>query len=93
MSDTRPRVLVFAGKSSRQHPVAENLCEHFQVDVFDDMAAAMNALRHETYHAVFADVGDFLPLERALVGDKPRPQHHRRRRLHRRRRRPMLLVQ
>jgi CheY-like chemotaxis protein/GAF domain-containing protein len=70
MSDTRPRVLVFAGKSSRQHPVAENLCEHFQVDVFDDMAAAMNALRHETYHAVFADVGDFLPLERALVGDK-----------------------
>ena len=42
--------------------------EYFQVDVFDSIDAAMEALRDSTYHAVFADTGDFLPLERALVG-------------------------
>ena len=31
---------------------------------------ALEVLRHESPRAVFADAGDFLPLERALVGDK-----------------------
>ncbi len=61
---------MFAGQVSRGHPVAAALCEHFQVDVFDRMDEALAALRQHTYHAVFADVGDFLPLERALVGEK-----------------------
>lgn len=70
MTDTRPRVLVFAGKVTRSHPVAGLLSEHFRVDVFDRMDEALAALRREDYHAVFADVGDFLPLERGLVGEK-----------------------
>lgn len=70
MSDSRPRVLLLAGKVSTAHPAADALCEHFQVDVFDDMDEALAALRSEKYHACFADVGDFLPLERALVGEK-----------------------
>ncbi|MEX0774605.1 MAG: response regulator [Phycisphaeraceae bacterium] len=34
------------------------------------MDDAMEALRSRDFHAIFADVGDFLPLERGLVGDK-----------------------
>ncbi|HEX7010860.1 MAG TPA: response regulator [Phycisphaeraceae bacterium] len=68
--DTRPRVLVFAGKVTRNHPVVQVLSQHFQVDVSDRMDEALAALRQEDYHAVFADVGDFLPLERGLVGEK-----------------------
>ena len=65
--DQRPRVLILGGKVTGHHPVAESLSAHFQVDVFDHMDEAMNALRHEPYDAVFADVGDFLPLERGLA--------------------------
>ncbi len=42
----------------------------FRVDTFDRMDQAMAALRKDSYHAIFADVGDFLPLERGLVGQK-----------------------
>lgn len=70
MSDSRQRVLILAGKVTGQQPVAEALGRHFDVDIFDDMTKAMDALRQHPYHAVFADVGDFLPLERGLVGEK-----------------------
>jgi len=70
MNHFRPRVLIFGGKSSRDYPMQSVLGEYFEVHIFDDMNEAMNALRTENYHAVFADVGDFLPLERALVGEK-----------------------
>jgi CheY-like chemotaxis protein/GAF domain-containing protein len=70
MDETRPRILIFAGKVTKDFPIAQELGRTFQVDLFDDMEKAMSALRTHTYHAVFADVGDFLPLERALVGEK-----------------------
>ncbi|MEO1236667.1 MAG: response regulator [Planctomycetota bacterium] len=50
--------------------VAELLSEHYDVTVTASMDEALAALRADDYHAVFAEVGDFLPLERALVGDK-----------------------
>ncbi len=68
MDEPRPRVLVLVGNVAGHHPVVASLREYFQVDVFDSIDAAMEALRDSTYHAVFADTGDFLPLERALVG-------------------------
>ncbi len=70
MDDQRPRVLVLAGKFTIAQQVAQSLSSHYQVDVVERMEQAMEALRRETYHAIFTDVGDFLPLERALVGDK-----------------------
>lgn len=70
MSQARPHVLILSGNTSREHPVVQLLGQYFDVDEFDQMDAAMAALRSENYHAVFADVGDFLPLERALVGEK-----------------------
>ena len=55
------------GKVASEHSVAESLSSRFQVDWFDRMDQAMTALRNKTYDAVFADVGDFLPLERSLA--------------------------
>ncbi len=66
MSDHRQRVLLLGGKQIDRNTVAEALGSHFDIDLFDDPQAAMSALRREMYAAIFADVGDFLPLERAL---------------------------
>ncbi len=70
MHDERPRILVLSGRVTGQGPVVEELSRHFRVDVFEHVDEAMSALRREMYHAVFADVGDFLPLERELVGER-----------------------
>jgi CheY-like chemotaxis protein len=66
----RPRVLILAGKASRRFPLDQVLAQFYDVDVFDRMDEAMVALRGKSYHAIFSDVGDFLPLERALVGQQ-----------------------
>ena len=71
MSDTkRPRVLVLGGKVTGHHPVAEMLSDRFQVDTFESMDEAIDALRGGSYDAVFADVGGFLPLERGLAAQQ-----------------------
>lgn len=68
MSDgQQPRVLVLAGRVTGQQALTELLAQQFAVDLVDRMDQAMAALRRETYDAVFADVGDFLPLERCLA--------------------------
>ncbi len=67
----RPRVMVLAGKVTDTNQVVGALAPYFEIDRFDNVDAAMAALRSgQMYHAVFADVGDFLPLERALVGQQ-----------------------
>ncbi|MEM9021008.1 MAG: response regulator [Planctomycetota bacterium] len=70
MSDNRPRVLVFGGKVLGEHPIASLLGEYFNVDVVPSSEEAIESLKAKAYHGVFADVGDFLPLERAIVSDK-----------------------
>lgn len=70
MNESQKRVLIFGGSTSGEVPVAELLREHFDVTVIDSMDEALASLRAEEYHAVFADTGDFLPLERAMAGDK-----------------------
>jgi CheY-like chemotaxis protein/GAF domain-containing protein len=66
MSDHRPRVLVLSGKGASRPDVLESLSRHFQIEVHEDVDSAIAALRREMFTAIFADVGDFLPLERAL---------------------------
>lgn len=70
MSESPKRILIFGGSTSGDVPVADLLGQHFEVTVIDTMDEALASLRAEEYHAVFADTGDFLPLERAMVGDK-----------------------
>jgi len=66
MSERRPRVLMLGGKQVDPQTVVQRFGDDFDVDVFDDTDEAISALRREMYDAIFADVGDFLPLERAL---------------------------
>ena len=70
METPRPRVLVLSGQVAANNPIAGSLSEFFDVDVFESMDEAMAALRRSEYQAVFADAGDFLPLERALLGEQ-----------------------
>ena len=70
MGSERPRVLVFGGKVLGDHPIAHLLGESFDVDVVASSDEAIEALKSNPYHGVFADVGDFLPLERAIVSEK-----------------------
>ncbi|MFI4859606.1 MAG: response regulator [Phycisphaerales bacterium JB063] len=68
--DSKPRVLIFGGKVLDEHPIAKLLGDYFDADVVDSSGEAIEALTAKDYHGVFADVGDFLPLERAIVSDK-----------------------
>ncbi len=71
MEQSRPRVLLMTGKVSEHHPaLVAALSQICDVEVVEKMDEAMTALRNREFHAIFADVGDFLPLERGLVGDK-----------------------
>ena len=70
MSEPRSKVLMFGNPAEAGHPAIESLAEHFELTVIDSMDQALVALRSGEYAAVFAGVGDFLPIERALVGDK-----------------------
>ncbi|MGB0767600.1 MAG: response regulator [Phycisphaeraceae bacterium] len=70
MGIERPRVLVFGGKVLGDHPIARLLGDSFDVDLFQSNEEAIEALKAKPYHGVFADVGDFLPLERAIVSEK-----------------------
>lgn len=67
---SKPRVLIFGGEVLGEHPIAKLLGEYFDADVVDSSDQAIDALKAKDYHGVFADVGDFLPLERAIVSDK-----------------------
>jgi len=70
MQSSKPRLLLLGGKVASVHPVAAVLAPLFEIDPVEGHEQALEALRQKTFHAVFADVGDFLPLERELVGDK-----------------------
>ena len=65
----RRRLLILGGKFTDEH-IIEALRSAYDVDHFVNMDEAMAALRDRDYHAVFSDAGDFLPLERNLVGQK-----------------------
>ena len=70
MSKPKPRLLIFGSKVLGEHPIAKLLSGYVEADVVDSDEDAIEALRAKEYHGVFADVGDFLPLERAIVSDK-----------------------
>ena len=70
MSQHRPRILIFEGQDRSAQAVAAALSDLYEVHTVQSMDEALEQLRGDEYHAVFADVGDFLPLERGLVGEK-----------------------
>ncbi len=70
MNDPRPRLLVLRSDLTGRPELISTLADHFEVSVVESMTDAMAALRHDDMQAILSDAGDFLPLERELVGDK-----------------------
>ena len=70
MDEKRDKVLVLAGSHGGHSSAVEGLrlrCEVVEVLTVDQ---AMDLLRRDHFSAVFSDSADFLPLERALVGQQ-----------------------
>ena len=70
MHHDRPRILVFQGNDDESLRLQDALSHAYDIDQADRPEQGLTMLREREYHAVVAAVGDFLPLERALVGDK-----------------------
>ncbi|MEM1211920.1 MAG: response regulator [Planctomycetota bacterium] len=66
----KPRVLILNGQALGGHAASELLGDHYDVSVVSTTEDALSALRDGGYRAVFAEVGDYLPMERELLGDR-----------------------
>jgi CheY-like chemotaxis protein len=70
LDNKRDKVLVLAGSNGGHHAAVDGLrsrCEVVEVPTVDQ---ALELLRRDHFSAVFSDSADFLPLERALVGQQ-----------------------
>lgn len=70
MPDTPAKVLVLTGHDKVNRPLVDALRATCEVSEIDSIELAIEMLRNAHYTAVFTDSGDFLPLERALVGQQ-----------------------
>ena len=69
MPEPYQRVLILSGKA-RRDLLSRTLGQHFKVEFAECFQDALEALRVGSYHGVFADVEEFLPIEQALVADQ-----------------------
>jgi len=70
MDNGRPRLLILDGKHCEAFPIDAALNPIFDIERAPDAETALNLLRDHDFHAVLTDAGDFLPLERGLVGSQ-----------------------
>jgi CheY-like chemotaxis protein len=64
------KLLILTGQSGAHGAIVEALRRLAEVVETSTIDQAISALRSEQFAAVFADAGDFLPLERALVSQQ-----------------------
>ncbi|MGQ0628696.1 MAG: response regulator [Phycisphaerales bacterium] len=69
MPDGRPRLLILNGPHVHAGDVAAALSNQFEA-VQSDAETAIGHLRSHQFQAILADTGDYLPLERELVGQQ-----------------------
>jgi len=67
MGDSRPKLLVLGGPHVDLDALEASLGRHFQL-VVATPSSALNTMEVEGCQAVLAEAGDFVPLERDLVG-------------------------
>lgn len=70
MQKVPPKVLILTGHDTVNRPLVEALRRECKVAEIDSIEHAIELLRNDQFTAVFTDSGDFLPLERALVGQQ-----------------------
>ncbi len=64
------KVLVLSSQSDANAALVETLKHNAHVVEMASIDEAMEALRHESFDAIFSDAADFLPLERALISQQ-----------------------
>lgn len=69
MSDGRPKLLVLSGAHVQAQDVHGLLGGRYEV-VIGDSGQALEMLKTQNFQAVLADAGDYLPLERQLIGQQ-----------------------
>ena len=70
MDEVRSKVLILTGQSTANAPLIAALKGLSSAVEADSIDKAIEALRHDHFDAIFSDSADFLPLERALVGQQ-----------------------
>lgn len=70
MQPAPTKILVLTGHDPVNRAIVESLRQQGPVIETDSIDAAIELLRNDHFTAVFSDAGDFLPLERALVGQQ-----------------------
>lgn len=70
MEGCRSKVLLLTGQSVANAELVSTLRASSEVTDASSIDAAIEALRHDHFDAIFADSADFLPLERALVSQQ-----------------------
>src|SRR5436190_24283760 len=70
LEGTRTKVLVLAGHTQANSAAIDALRDRCDVVQMPSIDEAIEALRHDHFSAIFSDSADFLPLERALVGQQ-----------------------
>jgi CheY-like chemotaxis protein len=70
LQNARNKVLILGGRTSANATVVESIKHQCEVVQTDSVDAAIEALRHQNFNAIFSDSADFLPLERALVSQQ-----------------------
>jgi len=64
------KLLVLSGPALEAEGVLSSLSAHFKPEFVEDLDQALEAMRTEDFHAVLAETGDFLPLERGIVSQQ-----------------------
>lgn len=70
MPEVPLKILVLTGHDQVNRSLVEKLRQHAEIVEIDSFDGAIELLRNGHFTAVFSDAGDFLPLERALVGQQ-----------------------
>ena len=63
--ETRMRLLVLRGRSSKSETFVENLSREHEIVQAESFAQALSLMRAQEFDAVLAETADFLPLERS----------------------------
>ena len=61
------KLLVLHGPTFEAQGVLDFLREHFDIELAEELDAALDAMRSRPFAAVLAETADFLPLERGIV--------------------------
>jgi len=64
------KLLVLSGPAFKAEAVLSSLSECFSPEFVEDLDQALEAMRSDEFHAVLAETGDFLPLERGIVSQQ-----------------------